>query len=634
MSGAPRTLARAFSARRNESYRHCVKEDRKAAKPLCPDTITSSFDAALHQDENDTSTPTESTISRSSDEVIDAAYNDKEYEKQQERATNPSPQLSRNETEEKITTLKGHVRRISDEEGENKVDAELKQSDAGRIELKTKDAPSSSSEDDPAARRRRTRTNTSKRKEFHDLVFEPRMTALDRTNPKSAESPFLGFYSLFWLSLALLVVKTLAQNYHNTGHFLGSQLHATFTKDIFAVFWVDLLMVASSSFCLVLHKLVQNGLVDWDREGWIIQHVWQTVYLFGAIGVTWVRDWPWIQTVFLVLHALVMLMKQYSYSTHNGYLSSVLKHKRAQEAELRALREGTGARRGSADSGVEINTPAQQNENGNTSQEEQHEQELELLADIEGCEEELTGPVYGKIKYPANVTLPNFLDYLLVPSLVYEIEYPRTERIRWSYVLEKSAATFGCFFLMVMISEHYVLPAIPPADMPVQDKLANLPWVLLDIIFPFITLYLLTFYLIFECVLNVFAEISCMADRYFYSTWWNSVSWDEFARDWNKPVHNFLLRHVYHSSISNMKLSKKRATLLTFFLSSCIHELVMACITRKIRFYLLGFQMLQLPLITMSRSRWFREWKVAGNVFFWFGLFTGPSFLCLLYVLL
>lgn len=53
-----------------------------------------------------------------------------------------------------------------------------------------------------------------------------------------------------------------------------------------------------------------------------------------------------------------------------------------------------------------------------------------------------------------------------------------------------------------------------------------------------------------------------------------SQTWDQFARDWNKPVHNFLLRHVYHSSISAYQVSKPTATLITFFLSACVHELV------------------------------------------------------------
>jgi MBOAT, membrane-bound O-acyltransferase family len=48
-------------------------------------------------------------------------------------------------------------------------------------------------------------------------------------------------------------------------------------------------------------------------------------------------------------------------------------------------------------------------------------------------------------------------------------------------------------------------------------------------------------------VLNVLAELTYFADRGFYADWWNSVSWDQFARDWNRPVHNFLRKPCSHS---------------------------------------------------------------------------------------
>lgn len=37
-----------------------------------------------------------------------------------------------------------------------------------------------------------------------------------------------------------------------------------------------------------------------------------------------------------------------------------------------------------------------------------------------------TGPEY--IRWPNNITYKNFATYMLIPSLVYELEYPRTER--------------------------------------------------------------------------------------------------------------------------------------------------------------------------------------------------------------
>jgi len=31
------------------------------------------------------------------------------------------------------------------------------------------------------------------------------------------------------------------------------------------------------------------------------------------------------------------------------------------------------------------------------------------------------------------------------------------------------------------------------------------------------------------------SELTYFADRGFYADWWNSISWDQFARDWNRP---------------------------------------------------------------------------------------------------
>jgi sterol O-acyltransferase len=64
---------------------------------------------------------------------------------------------------------------------------------------------------------------------------------------------------------------------------------------------------------------------------------------------------------------------------------------------------------------------------------------------------------------------------------------------------------------------------------------------------------------------------------------WNSTSWDEFSRKWNKPVHNFLLRHVYASTIISYQFPRSRAMFVTFLISAAAHELVMAVVTKKIR---------------------------------------------------
>ena len=121
-------------------------------------------------------------------------------------------------------------------------------------------------------------------------------------------------------------------------------------------------------------------------------------------------------------------------------------------------------------------------------------------------------------------------------------------------------------------------------------------YLLAEIIPPITVEYLFSFYLIWDAILNCVAELTRFADRYFYGDWWNCVVWSEFARIWNVPVHKFLLRYIYHSSMNHWKLSKVQATLFTFVLSSLLHELCMVIIYRKLRPYLFLFQLTQLPM--------------------------------------
>lgn len=74
----------------------------------------------------------------------------------------------------------------------------------------------------------------------------------------------------------------------------------------------------------------------------------------------------------------------------------------------------------------------------------------------------------------------------------------------------------------------------------------------------------------------------------------------EFSREWNIPVHHFLRRHVYGAS--RPRMSRNMATLITFLVSAFGHELVMGCITKKLRGYGFLLQMMQLPIVALQRT--------------------------------
>jgi sterol O-acyltransferase len=373
-------------------------------------------------------------------------------------------------------------------------------------------------------------------------------------------------------------------------------------------------------------------------------------------------------------------MKQHSYAFYNGFLSQVYRRRRILQEKLRQLedtepitspitpqkgfssavaddspersRSPNVRRRRSSAAAMnastnlkkeksEISAIAAAVDSGRPLDEEQLEAFSSVMrSEIESLTEELNGKATSKeLAYPNNLTIANWWDWTCFPTLVYELEYPRQESRNWLYIIEKSIATLGCIWVMIIVSQQYIYPSVMETlrmkeqGMTLEQRWQEFPWIVGDMLFPLLLEQLMTWYVIWECLLNVLAEITRFADRGFYGDWWNSVSFDQYARDWNRPVHNFLLRHVYHSSISAFKLSKGAATFATFLLSALVHELVMFCLFKKVRGYLFAMQLSQIPLAALSRTRLMKGRKVVGNAIFWLGLFLGPSIITSLYLI-
>ncbi|KAK6724431.1 hypothetical protein SNK03_003206 [Fusarium graminearum] len=482
-----------------------------------------------------------------------------------------------------------------------------------------------------------------RRRKFADLVFTRQFSAFDRHNPSAFNSPFHGFYTLFWLAVFLFVLKISVQNWQIYGNPLGTSdiMKTMFHRDVVVLLLSDGIMCALTAVTWLNQWLVYANYLDWNGAGWLLQHIWQTTFLAGVVGLTLWRDWPWTHTVFFVLHGIVMLMKQHSYAFYNGYLSSVYKQRATIIKKLKQLDlvDPTMTPSQTEPPASAISThhlsvapSAEERRKSISAQSEKEESDIEKISraiasheplddqqialferimkwEIDAMSDELRGTAFTPDKaYPNNLSFVDHYKWIPLPTLVYEIEYPRSDSIDWSYVLEKAVAMVGILFVMVQVSQYSMYPVVMKTvemkenDVPLIGRLQEFPGLLLDLIFPFMMEYLLVWYLIWETILNILAELTYFADRSFYDAWWNSVSWDQFARDWNRPVHVFLLRHVYHSSISSLKVNKHTATLITFFLSACVHELVMWCLFKKLRGYLLFLQMCQLPVSSLISS--------------------------------
>jgi len=483
-----------------------------------------------------------------------------------------------------------------------------------------------------SAARRELRRKQQQRM-FPTVEYTSRLSYFD---PNSDYTNFRGFFVLFWVGLAIMVITAMLRNLKDTGSLLSFKQWPLMTQDIWELAMCDLGMCASTGLALPLHKVFKSstGWLRWSKGGIVVQSLFQAGWLWFWISMPFVRDWSWTAQVFLTLHTLALFMKMHSYAFYNGHLSTTLNRLQQLDEPIRPTTPMDSAVRYPTSHTGLVDYQDQLSHQDDTHEHQQLPPILQLREDLA---KELTSPM-GNVTYPSNLTLANFADYLLCPTLCYELEYPRTPDRSYLELFYKTLAVFGCIFLLSVTSDEFILPVLDTNSLRLQQTKTWIDGALIfaetvsSLLFPFMVTFLLVFLVIFEYVLGAFAEITRFADRQFYSDWWNSLDWLEFSREWNIPVHNFFRRHVYSASRGS-NLSRPAATAITFFISAIAHELVMGCITRKFRGYGFVLMMLQIPFVALQRMPWVRERKLLNNVMFWIFMIMGLSLLCALYVL-
>lgn len=435
-----------------------------------------------------------------------------------------------------------------------------------------------------------------------------------------------------------MVITTMLRNWKETGNLFNISQLDLFTENIWELALSDLLMAGSIMLTLPVHKIYasSNGFLRWSKGGVVVQSILQAAWLLYWVGWPFVRTWTWTAQVFFTLHLLALFMKMHSYAFYNGHLSET--RRRLNELDKPAGKSRAAAKRYPNPHKRLSEVQAETEEKEAQTDAKKGEDLSQLREDLAM---ELTSPL-GRVTYPQNLTVANFTDFLFCPTLCYELEYPRTSGRRYSELFYKTLAVFGCIFLLTVTSEEFIIPVLASAatelnartssTTPVLDSLLILAETTSRLLFPFMVTFLLVFLVIFEYLLGAFAEITCFADRHFYADWWNSCDWLEFSREWNIPVHHFFRRHVYSAS-RGVNLSRPMATVITFLVSALAHELVMGCITKKLRGYGFVAMMLQMPLVMVQRTRWMRRKRLLNNVLFWCSMILGLAMMCALYVL-
>uniref|UniRef100_A0A6Q2YIS6 O-acyltransferase n=1 Tax=Esox lucius TaxID=8010 RepID=A0A6Q2YIS6_ESOLU len=227
--------------------------------------------------------------------------------------------------------------------------------------------------------------------------------------------------------------------------------------------------------------------------------------------------------------------------------------------------------------------------------------------------------VGSQVTYPGNLTCRDLYYFVFAPTLCYELNFPRSPKIRKSFLLRR---------LCEMVSS-WMVPIIQSSMKPLEDMdLSRMVELRTHSAVPNHLLWLIFFYTFFHSAMNFVAELLQFGDREFYRDWWNSETVPYFWQNWNIPVHKWCLRHFYKPMLKR-GVSKWAGQSAVFLASAFFHEYLVSVPLKMLRPWAFLGMMAQLPL----------AWFVAcflrgnyGNAAVWISLIIGQPFAVLMYV--
>jgi sterol O-acyltransferase len=116
-----------------------------------------------------------------------------------------------------------------------------------------------------------------KQRMFPSIEYKDRVSHFD---PDSDYHDFRGFFVLFWIGLAIMVLTAMLRNLTETGYPLQMKQWGLFKEKIWELGLVDGAMVGSTMISLPLQKLFKGtGALRWSKLGMPFQSLYQAIWL-------------------------------------------------------------------------------------------------------------------------------------------------------------------------------------------------------------------------------------------------------------------------------------------------------------------------------------------------------------------
>lgn len=231
-------------------------------------------------------------------------------------------------------------------------------------------------------------------------------------------------------------------------------------------------------------------------------------------------------------------------------------------------------------------------------------------------------------KYPSNISIQDMCSFMVFPTLCYELDYARTERIRKRFLIKRIVELIILSQLDMALIQQWIVPTVSNSVLPFrQMQFSHMLERLLKLAIPNHVIWLIWFYLFFHSLLNIAAELTRFADREFYRDWWNSESVNYFWSNWNIPVHKWCVRHLYQPLLS-LGLTRCQASTAVFFVSAFFHEYLVSVPLKLFRMWAFTGMLIQLPwarFVSLYVNNNF------ANVAVWVSLIIGQPLCILMY---
>lgn len=90
-----------------------------------------------------------------------------------------------------------------------------------------------------------------------------------------------------------MVITASLRNLRDTRSILRTSIFSLFTERLWELALAEIAMVGSTILCLPIQQLVQRGVLKWESEGHLLQHLLQSIWLGVWVYLPFFMQWEW-----------------------------------------------------------------------------------------------------------------------------------------------------------------------------------------------------------------------------------------------------------------------------------------------------------------------------------------------------